>query len=264
VFVALASIPRQDPSNKKQIIGTHFANSATKKSVAGQARQAFSFGRFLASLSFWHRAHRQNSEGANPTRSKSRVHRPSNYRHFAPFLSRFSRPFSQPLVLLTPQKNRRFGCLSSLAPPPSTERPSRHPPPPFFDAMALANIDRATAVRWSYVALAFVECLLGTGVVFGFSGLQVALIRDGVYEDLCGADDAPSNVNSTYDGTYGAVYADRHCDAQRLRLAALYSAGAVSFQVSMMGWGFLMDIHGSPKVRMLSMVWLALTPGCQT
>jgi len=90
-----------------------------------------------------------------------------------------------------------------------------------------------------------VECLVGTGVVFGFSGLQVALIRDGVYEELC-----PGGGG---DGDQGRRE-DRHCDGQKVRLAAIYSAGATSFQVSMMGWGYLMDLYGSALVRVSSLV----------
>ena len=73
------------------------------------------------------------------------------------------------------------------------------------------------AVKWSFVAFAFVECLTGTGIIFGFSGLQMALLREGVYSERCTED------VSTEDGP---------CKEQKLALALIYSVGGGAFQVN--------------------------------
>ena len=55
--------------------------------------------------------------------------------------------------------------------------------------------------QWCLVALAFVEVLTATGIMFGWSAISLALQREGVYAELC--------TNSSAVGP---------CDAQVLKL----------------------------------------------
>ena len=89
------------------------------------------------------------------------------------------------------------------------------------------------------LCVAVVECVLGTGVVFGFSALQLALAREGTYAELCEASGAGP----------GALASAGGCEAQKLRFAFVYSVATAAFQVSMMFWGCLLDLRGSAFVR---------------
>ena len=44
-----------------------------------------------------------------------------------------------------------------------------------------------TTYKWCLVALAFLEVLTATGVMFGWSAMSLALQREGVYANLCDA-----------------------------------------------------------------------------
>lgn len=95
--------------------------------------------------------------------------------------------------------------------------------------------------RWALVALSCVEVLTATGIMFGWSALSLALRREGVYDELCA------------EGESG-------CDAQILRLAAVYAAGATTIPLSGMAWGPLLDAKGAKTARLLSLAIFA--PSC--
>ena len=101
---------------------------------------------------------------------------------------------------------------------------------------------RGTFALWAMLCVAVVECVLGTGVVFGFSALQLALAREGTYAELCEASGAGP----------GALASAGGCEAQKLRFAFVYSVATAAFQVSMMFWGCLLDLRGSAFVRVAS------------
>ena len=95
--------------------------------------------------------------------------------------------------------------------------------------------------RWFLLALSTVECLLCTGVTFGLSALTIALKRDGQFSESC------------YDD-------DDECNAQKLKLNAMYTAGTVSVPLSMMFWGSLIDKKGVKFTRAVSLS--LFTVGC--
>ena len=101
---------------------------------------------------------------------------------------------------------------------------------------------RGTFALWAMLCVAVIECVLGTGVVFGFSALQLALAREGTYAELCEASGAGP----------GALASAGGCEAQKLRFAFVYSVATAAFQVSMMFWGCLLDLRGSAFVRVAS------------
>lgn len=95
--------------------------------------------------------------------------------------------------------------------------------------------------RWALVMLSCVEVLTATGVMFGWSSLSIALRREGTYAELC--DDDRSG-----------------CDAQALRLNAVYTAGAFCVPLGGMIWGPLMDVKGAKWTRAVGMC--VFSAGC--
>ena len=95
-----------------------------------------------------------------------------------------------------------------------------------------------TSWRWCLVALAFVETLTASGIMFGWSAASLALQREGVYAELC------HNSSSA-----GAV-----CEAQVLRLNAVYGSAATAMPISMFVWGPAMDRIGVRRTRVTSLL----------
>ena len=95
--------------------------------------------------------------------------------------------------------------------------------------------------RWALVMLSCVEVLTATGIMFGWSSLSIALRREGTYAELC--DDGESG-----------------CDAQALRLNAVYTAGAFCVPLGGMIWGPLMDVKGAKWTRAVGMC--VFSAGC--
>ena len=89
--------------------------------------------------------------------------------------------------------------------------------------------------------LSCVEVLTATGIMFGWSSLSIALRREGTYAELC--DDGESG-----------------CDAQALRLNAVYTAGAFCVPLGGMIWGPLMDVKGAKWTRAVGMC--VFSAGC--
>ena len=92
--------------------------------------------------------------------------------------------------------------------------------------------------RWCLLALAFIETLTASGIMFGWSVASLALQREGVYAELC------SNGTSASAG----------CEAQVLRLNAVYGAAATAMPISMFIWGPAMDHVGVRRTRMTSLL----------
>ena len=102
--------------------------------------------------------------------------------------------------------------------------------------------------RWLLVALAFIEVLTGTGIMFGWSAISLALTRDGVYSELC-SNSTTTLVNQTVPTNAGV------CDAQALRLNVVYGVAASSFPLSMFFWGPAIDRWGARGVRIGSLAF---------
>lgn len=93
---------------------------------------------------------------------------------------------------------------------------------------------------WAALVWSGAECLLLTGVMFGFGSLELALRRDGVYAELCAEPDSGG------------------CEAQALRLSLVYTVGAAAVPGAMMVWGPAIDLYGARRTRVLSALVVAL------
>ena len=92
--------------------------------------------------------------------------------------------------------------------------------------------------QWLLVALAFIEVLTATGIMFGWSAMSLALQREGAYAELC------NNLTAT----------ESACDAQTIRLNVVYGAGATAIPFSMFVWGPAMDRWGARGVRICGLL----------
>ncbi|WYZ37212.1 hypothetical protein EsH8_II_000718 [Colletotrichum jinshuiense] len=108
----------------------------------------------------------------------------------------------------------------------------------------------SNAKRWVQVATGIVACWMAAGIVFGFAALKPVLISEGVYNDLCNAND-PSTVE---DGEYIP------CAEQDLRLNLFFIAASVTANVSSLIAGSVLDRHGRRTCWVISSV--CLTIGC--
>ncbi|GJC83771.1 protein FMP42 [Colletotrichum liriopes] len=108
----------------------------------------------------------------------------------------------------------------------------------------------SNAKRWVQVATGIVACWLAAGIVFGFAALKPVLISEGVYSDLCDAND-PSSVE---DGEYIP------CVEQDLRLNLFFIAASVTTNVSSLIAGSVLDRYGRRACWIVSSMCLVI--GC--
>ncbi|KAK2004331.1 major facilitator superfamily transporter [Colletotrichum falcatum] len=108
----------------------------------------------------------------------------------------------------------------------------------------------SNAKRWLQVATGIVACCLSAGIVFGFAALKPVLISEGVYRNLCDADD-PSLIE---DGKYVP------CTKQDLRLNLFFLVASVTTNVSSLIAGFVLDRYGRRGCWIVSST--CLTIGC--
>ncbi|KAK1722831.1 uncharacterized protein BDZ83DRAFT_753980 [Colletotrichum acutatum] len=92
--------------------------------------------------------------------------------------------------------------------------------------------------RWVQVATSIVACWLAAGIVFGFAALKPILIAEGVYSNLCDAND-PGVVG---DGDYIP------CTEQDLRLNLFFIAASVTANVSSLLAGSVLDRYASRNI----------------
>ncbi|KAK1451243.1 FMP42 [Colletotrichum cuscutae] len=88
--------------------------------------------------------------------------------------------------------------------------------------------------RWVQVATSIVACWLAAGIVFGFAALKPVLIAEGVYSDLCDANDPGAVDNGDY----------IPCTEQDLRLNLFFIAASVTANVSSLLAGSVLDRYG--------------------
>ncbi|KZL83173.1 major facilitator superfamily transporter [Colletotrichum incanum] len=108
----------------------------------------------------------------------------------------------------------------------------------------------SNAKRWVQVATGIVACWLAAGIVFGFAALKPVLISEGVYSDLCDAND-PSSIE---DGEYIP------CIEQDLRLNLFFIAASVTTNVSSLIAGSVLDRYGRQACWIVSSICLFI--GC--
>ncbi|KAK1545108.1 major facilitator superfamily transporter [Colletotrichum paranaense] len=104
--------------------------------------------------------------------------------------------------------------------------------------------------RWVQVATSIVACWLAAGIVFGFAALKPVLIAEGVYSDLCDANDPGAVDNGDY----------IPCTEQDLRLNLFFIAASVTANVSSLLAGSVLDRYGRRVCWIASCVCLTL--GC--
>ncbi|TQN66437.1 Protein FMP42 [Colletotrichum shisoi] len=114
----------------------------------------------------------------------------------------------------------------------------------------LAAYKVSNAKRWVQVATGIVACWLAAGIVFGFAALKPVLVSEGVYSDLCDAND-PSSVE---DGEYIP------CTEQDLRLNLFFIAASVTANVSSLLAGSVLDRYGRRVCWIVSSICLVV--GC--
>ncbi|KAK2055705.1 major facilitator superfamily transporter [Colletotrichum caudatum] len=114
----------------------------------------------------------------------------------------------------------------------------------------LAAYKVSNAKRWLQVATGIVACCLAAGLVFGFAALKPVLISEGVYRNLCDADD-PSLIE---DGKYVP------CTKQDLRLNLFFLVASVTTNVSSLVAGIVLDRYGRRGCWMVASI--CLTFGC--
>ncbi|KAK1986334.1 major facilitator superfamily transporter [Colletotrichum cereale] len=108
----------------------------------------------------------------------------------------------------------------------------------------------SNAKRWAQVASGVVACWLASGIVFGFAALKPILISEGVYSDLCDADDPSSFEDSEY----------IPCTEQDLRLNLFFIVASVTTNVSSLLAGYVLDRYGRRVCWIVSSI--SLTIGC--
>ncbi|TDZ39558.1 Protein FMP42 [Colletotrichum spinosum] len=133
---------------------------------------------------------------------------------------------------------------------PQWRRLSFAPVEPVHVEKPIAAYKVSNAKRWVQVATGIVACWLAAGIVFGFAALKPVLISEGVYGDLCTADDPTTVDNGDY----------IPCVEQDLRLNFFFVAASVTANVSSLLAGSVLDRYGRRACWVLSALCLVI--GC--
>ncbi|KAF9874452.1 hypothetical protein CkaCkLH20_08015 [Colletotrichum karsti] len=133
---------------------------------------------------------------------------------------------------------------------PQWRRLSFAPVEPVHVEKPIAAYKVSNAKRWVQVATGIVACWLAAGIVFGFAALKPILIAEGVYSDLCNADD-PVTVD---DGD------DIPCVEQDMRLNLFFIVASVTANVSSLLAGSVLDRYGRHACWVASSI--CITIGC--
>ncbi|KAL9092410.1 MAG: hypothetical protein Q9159_000918 [Coniocarpon cinnabarinum] len=100
------------------------------------------------------------------------------------------------------------------------------------------------AKRLSQVAAAVVYCLLAAGIVFGYAALKPVLISEGVYRDVCTAQELQRDMEV--------------CEKQELRLNFMFTLAAVSTNVAALPIGSVLDRFGPRVTSLIGCIFLCL------
>ncbi|KAJ9139201.1 Protein FMP42-like protein 2 [Pleurostoma richardsiae] len=106
--------------------------------------------------------------------------------------------------------------------------------------------------RAAQVAFAILICCVASGPVFGYAALKPVLIAEGVYHDLCPADE-PTGVSHGIADDNSEV----PCVEQDIRLNILYIAASITLNVSTVFAGYTLDRWGRRICYLISAVILA-------
>ncbi|KAL0940297.1 major facilitator superfamily transporter [Colletotrichum truncatum] len=133
---------------------------------------------------------------------------------------------------------------------PQWRRLSFAPIEPDHVEKPIAAYKVSNAKRWVQVATGIVACWLASGIVFGFAALKPVLVDEGVYGDLCDANDPTTIDNGDY----------IPCVEQDLRLNLFFVVASVTANVSSLTAGSVLDRYGRRTCWILSSI--GITIGC--
>jgi MFS family permease len=101
-------------------------------------------------------------------------------------------------------------------------------------------------------------CCLASGITAGFAALKPVLVSEGVYQELCSADNVANSVISPTNFTSGASKIP--CAKQDLRLNLFFILTSIMSNVSTLFAGAMLDRFGRHTCYIASSVFLAI--GC--
>ncbi|KAL3264956.1 hypothetical protein ABHI18_000233 [Aspergillus niger] len=118
------------------------------------------------------------------------------------------------------------------------------PPPAPVEVAGTPAYKVSTAKRLAQVIVTILACWFAAGVVFGFAALKPVLVAEGVYRDLCTADELRDGVEV--------------CSEQDLRLNLFFTIGSITANVSALPVGTILDRYGSRICGFAGCLLLAL------
>ncbi|KAL3441040.1 major facilitator superfamily domain-containing protein [Aspergillus insuetus] len=119
-------------------------------------------------------------------------------------------------------------------------------PPPvevIEDTHATPQYKVPTAKRIAQVAITILACWFGSGIIFGYAALKPVLVAQGVYKDLCAAEELDGEFDTCYE--------------QELRLNLFFTVGSITANVSALPVGSILDRYGSRVCGFTACVILA-------
>ncbi|KAL4985120.1 major facilitator superfamily domain-containing protein [Aspergillus falconensis] len=111
------------------------------------------------------------------------------------------------------------------------------------DISTTAPYKVSTAKRLAQVFATILACWLGSGIIFGYAALKPVLVAQGVYRDLCSADELDGEFDTCYD--------------QELRLNLFFTVGSITANVCSLPVGSILDRYGSRVCGLASCFFLA-------
>ena len=93
------------------------------------------------------------------------------------------------------------------------------------------------------VTIAIIYCLFAAGIVFGYAAIKPVLITEGVFKDLCTAEELKQGVSPCY--------------KQEIRLNLMFTVAAVSTNVAALPIGTILDRYGPRVCGIIGSVLLA-------
>ena len=97
----------------------------------------------------------------------------------------------------------------------------------------LRSTRKLLIIRVVQVAIAIIYCLFAAGIVFGYAAIKPVLIDEGVFSNLCTAEEVGKHVSPCYQ--------------QEIRLNLMFTVAAVSTNVAALPIGTILDKYG-PRV----------------
>ncbi|WPH03888.1 MFS general substrate transporter [Acrodontium crateriforme] len=110
--------------------------------------------------------------------------------------------------------------------------------------IGLAAYKVSTAKRIVQVLFTVLSCWLASGIVFGFAAIKPVMISEGVYRELCTAEELNAGVELCYE--------------QDLRLNLFFAAASTTCNVSALPVGTILDRYGPRVASIIGSCFLAI------